>query len=174
MDLYFYTFAKVPSAVEDGEWISASSLPIEKPIFAFTKVVDGPDNIRIFANGGSSESLVFEGGLDDLDSGISEMLFPLIKAAIGDLPQGSEAGLCQIIGIQDDADYDLDDQWEYGLGQDEIACPAGASGKLVVSVTPYYSAEVSSPSDVAARPPKLDNGDESICEGHMLVAVFLG
>ena len=65
MDLYFYTFAKVPSAVEDGEWISASSLPIEEPIFAFTKVVDCPDIIQIFANGGSSESLVFEGGLDD-------------------------------------------------------------------------------------------------------------
>ena len=174
MDLYFYTFAKVPSAIDDGEWISASSLPVEEPVFAFTKVVDGPDNIRIYENGGGSESLVFEGGLDDLDSGIVETLFPLIKAAIGDLPEEGESGLCQIISIQDDADYDLDEQWEYSLGQDEIACPAGASGQLIVSVTPYYSAEVASPSDVAARPPKLTNADESICEGHMLVAVFLG
>lgn len=174
MDLYYYTFAKVPSAVEEGEWISASSLPADVPVFAFTKVVDGSDNIRIFQNGSGSESLIFEGGLDDLDSGISEKLFPLIKASIGDLPEASEAGLGQIISIQDDADYDLDEQWEYGLGQDEIACPVGASSKLIVSVTPYYSAEVASQSDVAARPPRLTNSDESICDEHMLVAVFVG
>ena len=98
----------------------------------------------------------------------------MIKASIGNLPDGAEDGLYQIIGIQDDADYDLDDEWEYSLGQDEIACPAGASGKLIVSATPYYSAEVASPLDVASRPPSLTNADESICEEHMLVAVFLG
>ena len=174
MDLYFYTFAKVPSAIEDGEWISASSLPVEAPIFAFTKVVDGPDSIRIFENGGSSESLIFEGDWDDLWFEAGQKLFPLIKAAIGGLPKGSEGGLRQIITIQDDADYDLDEQWEYSLGQDEIACPAGASGQLITSVTPYYSAEVASPSDVAARPPMLNNYDESIHEGHMLVAIFHG
>jgi len=174
LDLYFYTFAKVPAVVEEGEWISASSLPTESQICAFTKVVDGPDSIRIFENGGDSESLVFEGCLDDLDSGISDIVLPLLGTSIGDLPPGSESGLRQIIGIQDDADYDLDEEWEYTLGHDEIACPAGASGRIIVSVAPYYSAEVASPLDVAARPPKLINADESFREGHALVALFLG
>ena len=173
MDLYFYTFAKVPSAIDDGALISASSLPAEEPIFAFTKVVDGPYHIRIFENGSGPGSLLFDGSLDEFDFKIGEKLLPLIKASIGNLPVGAEDGLCQIIGIQDDADYDLDEEWENSLGQDEIACPAGASGKLIVSVTPYYAAEVASPSDVASRPPSLTNADESICEEHMLVAVFL-
>jgi hypothetical protein len=174
VDLYFYTIAKVPDTVEDGEWISASSLPAEEPIFAFPKVVDNTDSIRIFVNGYSSESLEFEGGLDALDSFISGKLLSLVKAAIGSLPQGSESGLNQIICIQDDADYDLDEQWEFSLGQDEIACPSGASCQLLVSVTPYYSAEVASTLDIAVRPPKLTNAAESICEEHMLVAIFLG
>ena len=83
-------------------------------------------------------------------------------------------GLYQIISIQDDADYDLDEQWEFSLGQDEISIPAGVSCKINDSVTPYYSAEVASPSDVAIRPPKLNNAEESICEEHMLVAIFHG
>ena len=174
MDLYFFTFAKVPSAVEDGEWISASSLSPEEPIFAFTKVVESPDHIQIFENGNGTESLAFKGTLDELDGVIGERLIPLTKAALGEIAEGSEAGLYQIISIQDDADYDLDEQWDYSLGQDEISCPAGASGNLIVSVTPYYSAEVASPSDVAARPPKLNNADESICEEHMLVAIYHG
>lgn len=174
MDLYFYTIAKVPAGFVEGEWISASGLPVEAPIFAFTKVVDGPDNVRIFENSGDSGKLVYQGSLDTLYFDIGEVLLPLVKSSIGEYPEESEEGLIQIICIQDDADYDLDEQWQYCLGQDEMACPAGASGRLVVSVTPYYSAEVSSPSDLASRPPKLTNGDESICEGHMLVAVFLG
>jgi len=174
MDLYFYTLAKVPADFEEGEWISASSLPAEATIFAFTKVVDGQDNVRIFENTGDSETLVYEGSLDTLYLDIGEVLFPLVKSSIGDYPKESEEGLSQIICIQDDADYDLDEQWRYSLGQDEIACPAGASGKLIVSVTPYYSAEVASPSDVSVRPPKLTNSDASMCEEHMLVSVFLG
>ena len=174
MDLYFYTFAKVPVSIEDGEWFSASSLPADEPIVAFTKVVDSPDHIQIFENGNGTETLVFKGTLDELDGAIGEKLIPLIKAALGQLSEVSEADLYQIISIQDDADYDLDEQWEFSLGQDEISCPAGVSGKLIVSVTPYYSAEVASPSDVAIRPPKLNNAEESICEEHMLVAIFHG
>jgi hypothetical protein len=79
-----------------------------------------------------------------------------------------------IIAIQDDADYDLDASWEYTLGQDEMACPADSAGRLIVSVTPYYSAEVASPGDAALRPPCLTNGSESISEEHMLVAVYMG
>jgi hypothetical protein len=174
VDLYFYTIAKVPAGFEEGEWISASDLPVETPILAFTKVVDGPENVRIFENTGGSGTLIYEGSLDALFLDISEVLLPLVKSSIGDYPKESEEGLAQIICIQDDADYDLDEQWQYSLGQDEIACPVAASGKLIVSVTPYYSVEVASPSDISARPPKLTNSDSSICEEHMLVSVFIG
>mgnify|MGYP001372314590 CR=1 FL=1 len=149
-------------------------MPADELIFAFTKVVDRPDYAQIFENGNGTKSLVFQGSFDELDGVIGDKIFPLIKAALGELPEGCEKGLYQIISIQDDADYDLDEQWEYSLGQDEISCPAGATGKLIISVTPYYSADVASPSDVAARPPKVNNANESICEEHMLVAIFQG
>jgi hypothetical protein len=174
MDLYFYTFAKVPADFPEGEWISASSLSTEAPIFGFTKVVDGPDSVSIFENTGDSSTLVYEGGQDSLYFDIGETLLPLIRSSIGEYPKESEEGLAQMICIQDDADYDLDDPWVYSLGQDEMSCPPGASGKLIVSVTPYYSAEVASPSDVSVRPPKLTNSDTSISKEHMLVCVFLG
>ena len=174
MDLYFYTLAKVPADCEEGEWISASSLPAEVPIIAFTKVVDGPDSVKIFENTRDSETLVYEGSLDALYFDIGEVLPPLVRSFIGDYPEECEEGLVQIFCIQDDADYDLEEPWHYSLGQDEIACPAAAPGKLIVSVTPYYSAEVASPSDVSARPPKLTNSDASMCVEHMFIAVFLG
>ena len=174
MDLYFYTFAIIPETVSEGDWVSASSLDTPKPVYAFTKVVEGSENVKIYENGSGEPKLIFDGSLDSLEANINEAIIPLIASCIGGLEASAYNGLWDMIAIQDDADYDLDESWEYTLGQDEIACPAGSVGKLIVSVTPYYSAEVASPGDEAMRPPCLANGSESISEQHMLVAVFMG
>jgi hypothetical protein len=174
MDLYFYTFAIIPENVNEGDWVSASSLDTQKPIYAFTKVIEGPENVKIYENGGSEPKLIFDGSLDSLEADINETIIPLIAASIERLETSAYIGLWDIIAIQDDADYDLDESWEYTLGQDEMACPADSAGRLIVSVTPYYSAEVASPGDAALRPPCLANGSESLSEEHMLVAVYMG
>jgi len=174
MDLYFYTFATIPETVGEGDWISASSLDTPKPIYAFTKVIECSENVKIYENGGSESKLIFDGSLESLEADINDAIIPLIDSSMGGLDRSAYNGLWGMIAIQDDADYDLDESWQYTLGQDEMACPADSAGKLIVSVTPYYSVEVANPGDEALRPPCLANGSESISEQHMLVAIFMG
>lgn len=51
--------------------------------------------------------------------------------------------LQQIMLIQDDAEYDFTDKWEFTLGQGgEVSLSDVYAGGIIVNVTPYYDTEI--------------------------------
>lgn len=171
MDLYLYTFARVPQGLEEGEWISASGLdPQSNPVVELTKVVErSSGDARVFI--GSAE--VFTGNQDELFFAYSELILPLLKEKLGELSDEDSDGISQMLCIQEDADYDLGDGWMFLVGEDELPCPANAEGNLIVSIAPYYHAEADIGESLVARPPALKNYDDAIAQEHFLVAVSM-
>jgi len=98
---------------------------------------------------------------DDLEA-VGGRVLELAKAALS-LNKEEVEELQNIMLIQDDAEYDLDeDKWKFTLGSGgEVSSLADEfRGALIVNVTPYYDADIETVGRWA------EAGDESCAEDH--------